>query len=915
MDNFGVSLFSIEVSKRYILAIYDEGALPLETIALTIDGKKIICPAGTSILEAAEQNGIKIPKLCYHPDLKPFGACRMCLVEDEKTGRLMASCVTPVAPDMAVQTATERTIKHRRNIARLMIAEHPESCIVCTKGNRCQLRWVAAQLGVGETDLYPMPNYKPFEEANPFIIRDLSKCILCGKCIRADHELVAVGAIDYNLRGFGSRPATVHEQGLEKSNCTFCGTCVSMCPTGALSAKNSRYVGSPETENISICGFCSVGCRLAMGATDEHIIEVNPAELPDSVNSATLCVRGHFAHDFLNSTQRLISPLGRKKSEDDTEQLVPMAWDEALSTVSKRLLEIKDENGPQSIAFLGSSKCSNEENYLFQKIARAIIGTNNVDNGGYIYGQPLMKVLDEKTAGGYRVNQLADLEKADAILVLGADPNHSVPVVGYYLKKAARKGIPLILVDPRRTELASFASLWLAIRPQSDLELINGLAALLHEQKAYDSSFVDQYTEGFSLFRYGLSSLDMAKISQETDLDRAVIDKTADLLKQKKIAIVIGHGIIQQKNAQHTLGAILNLALMTGSLGSPGAGLFVLARENNQPGAMDMGTAPDLLPGRQPLDDDAARKKWEKNWKVSISPDPGLNLVRIIEAAEAGSLKALYIMGENPLRALPESARVKKALGKLEFLCVQDILNNETTQMADVVLPGAAINEKQGSITNLEGRIQSFQPVVSPPGKARPDWEILDLLAAELGTGKAYGTIEKIRDEIRQLVPAYESLNGHDHGWLKTTGEKALFNTAGADDLISFYPVVSTEDDPDDKKFPFTAIIGSLRYQLGSGTRTHASERINGFDLAGQLEISSQDSIDLEVQDGDAVTVTSTSGSITRKVRIDKSLGPDHLFVPTGYNGNDAMNLLPLSDITKPGSPGWKTTRVKVTKA
>jgi len=875
----------------------------LETIALTIDGKKIICPAGTSILEAAEQNRIKIPKLCYHPDLKPFGACRMCLVEDIKTGRLMASCVTPVAPDMAIQTKNERITKHRRNIARLMIAEHPESCIVCSKGNRCQLRWVAAQLGVGETDLYHMPNYKPFEEANPFIIRDLSKCILCGKCIRADHELVVVGAIDYNLRGFSSRPATAHELGLEQSNCTFCGTCVSMCPTGALSAKNSRYVGSPEKEAVSICGFCSVGCRLSMGATGERIIDVNPAQLPDSVNKATLCVRGHFAHDFLNSPQRLISPLGRKKGEQATDELVPMAWDDALGTITRRLLEIKSENGPQSIAFLGSSKCSNEENYLFGKIARAIIGTNNIDNGGYIYGQPLLKVLDEKTAGGYRLNRLADLEKAEAILVLGADPNHSVPVVSYYLKKAAKKGTPLILVDPRKTELAAFASIWLAVKPQSDLELINALAALLQEQKAYDSSFVDQYTEGFSLFRYGLSSLDMDKISRVTNLETAAIQKTANLLKQKKMAIVIGHGIFQQKNALHTLGAILNLALMTGSLGSPGAGLFVLARENNQPGAMDMGSAPDLLPGRQPLGDETARKKWEKNWKTSISPDPGLNLVRIIEAAEKGSLKALYVMGENPLRALPESKRVKKALGKLEFLVVQDILNTETAKIADVVLPGAAISEKQGSTTNLEGRIQTFQPVVSPPGKARPDWEILDLLAAKLGGSEPYGSLEKIRGEIRKLVPMYASLNGQDHGWIETTTDK----------LISFYPVVSTEDDPDDKNYPYTAIIGSLRYQLGSGTRTQASDRIRGFDLAGQLEISLQDSARLNAKNDDTVIVTSRSGSVTRKIRIEKSLGAGQIFVPTGFNGNDAMNLLALSDITKPGSPGWKTVRAKLT--
>ena len=882
----------------------------METIALTIDGKKIICPAETSILEAAEQNGIKIPKLCYHPDLKPFGACRMCLVEDEKTGRLMASCVTPVVPDMVIQTATERIIRHRRNIARLMIAEHPESCIVCSKGNRCQLRWVAAQLGVGETDLYHMPNYKPFEEANPFIIRDLSKCILCGKCIRADHELVVVGAIDYNQRGFGSRPATVHELGLEQSNCTFCGTCVSMCPTGALSAKNSRYVGTPEREAVSICGFCSVGCRLAMGATGEHIIDVNPAQLPESVNGATLCVRGHFAHDFLNSPQRLISPLGRKEGE-----LVPMAWDDALGLITKRLIEIKNENGPQSIAFLGSSKCTNEENYLFQKIARAMIGTNNVDNGGYIFGQSLMKVLDQKTDGGYRLNRLADLEKAEAILVLGADPNHSVPVVSYYLKKAAQKGIPLIVVDPRKTELAAFASVWLAVKPQSDLELINGLAALLHEDKTYDSSFVDQYTEGFSLFRYGLSSLDMDRISRLTNLETAAINKTAKLIKRKKIAIVVGHGIIQQKYALHTLGAILNLALMTGSLGSPGAGIFVLARENNQLGATDMGAAPDLLPGRQPIDDDTARRKWEKTWKTSISPDPGLNMARVIAAAEKGSLKALYIMGENPLRALPESGRVKKALENLELLVVQDILNSETAQIADVVLPGAPLSEKQGSVTNLEGRIQSFLPVVTPPGKARPDWQILDLLAAGLSKSEPYGSLEKIRAEIRKLVPMYASLNGQNQDWIKPISGKALFKDPGAEGLISFYPVVSTEDEPADNDFPFTAIIGSLRFHLGSGTRTQASDRIQEFDLAGQLEVSPPVGASLDLKDDDTVVVTSKFGSVTRGIRIEKGLGANHIFVPTGFNGNEAMDLLALSDITKPGSPGWKTCRVKIEKA
>jgi formate dehydrogenase alpha subunit len=887
----------------------------LETIALTIDGKRIICSAETSILEAAEKNGIKIPRLCYHPELKPFGACRICLVEDEKTGRLVASCVTPAAPDMVLQTASPRIIKHRRNIARLMIAEHPESCILCSKGNRCQLRWVAAQLGVGETNLYHMPNYKPYEEANPFIIRDLSKCILCGKCIRADHELVAVGAIDYNLRGFKSRPATAHELGLEQSTCTFCGTCVSMCPTGALSAKNTRYVGGPEQESMSICGFCSVGCSLAMGAADNRIIEVNPAQLPQSVNGATLCVRGHFAHDFLNSPRRLIGPMGRKNGNRENDELVPISWDSALDLIAHRLMEIKTVSGPQSIAFWGSSKCTNEENYLFQKIARALIGTNNIDNGGYISGQPLLKVFDEKTGGGYRQNRLADLEKAEVILILGADPSHSVPVVGYYLKRAARQGIPLIVVDPRKTELASTASIWLPIKPQTDLELINGLAALLHEKKAYDSSFVDRYTEGFSLFRYSLSSLDMEKISRLTHLEMAALNKTARLLQGKKIAIVIGHGVSQQKYGSHTLGAILNLSLLTGSLGRAGAGVYVLARENNQLGAMDMGSVPDLLPGRQFIDNDSARKKWEKNWKINISPDPGLNLVQMIEAAERGNLKALYIMGENPLRALPQTDRVQNALKNLEFIVVQDILNTKTAKIADVVLPGAAISEKEGSVTNLEGRIQFFQAVTPPPAKAKPDWEILDLLSAGLGNRDPYGSIEKIRQEIRHFVPMYGSLKGPDHTWVQTTSDKALFKVRGAEGLITFYPVVSTEDSPADTEYPITAIVGTQRYHLGSGTRTQASDRIQGFEFTGKLEISPEDGANLDLKDDDTIIVRSRFGALRRKIRLKKALPPGHIFVPAGFNGNEAMGLFNLSDMTKPGSAGWKTCGVKLEKA
>ncbi|MEW6616547.1 MAG: molybdopterin-dependent oxidoreductase [Thermodesulfobacteriota bacterium] len=882
----------------------------MENITLSINGKNVSCQPGTSILEAAEQHGIEIPKLCYHPDLKPFGACRLCLVEDVKAGRIMASCVTPAAPDMSILTESPRINKHRRNIVRLMIAEHPESCIFCSKGNRCQLRQIAAKLGIGETNLYPMPNYKPLEQANPFIIRDLSKCILCGKCIRADHELVVVGAIDYNMRGFKSRPATLYDLGLELSDCTFCGTCVSMCPTGALAPNNKRYVGTPQRESRSICGFCGVGCSLAMGVVDEQIIEVNPSHLSGTVNGASLCVRGHFAHDFLNAGERLSSPLVRKDGE-----LVSASWGETLEVVARRLLEIKRENGPQNVAFLGSSKCTNEENYLFQKIARVVLETNNVDNGGYISGQSLLNLIDEKTDGRYRIQPLTQLEKEDAIFVIGADPNHSVPVMSYYLKRAAKKGIPLIVADPRRTELVDFSSIWLRVFPGSDLELINALALLLYQKKAYASDFIIQFTEGFDLYRRGLSSLDLDRSSRITSIERRTLEETAELLHGKKIAFVVGHGILQQRYGRESLDAVINLLLMTGSLGPDGIGLYVVARENNQSGARDMGAVPYGLPGGQFLSSDLARKQWERLWQAKISPDEGLNMIRMIEEAEKSNLKALYIMGENPLRSLPQPDRVRSALEKLDFVVVQDIFANETAGIADVVLPGAAFCEKGGSFTNMEGRIQTFTPVVLPPGDAKPDWEILALLAEKMGYSKHYSSLERVTEEIVGSVPMYASPDGHGYTpWIRETSEKARFRHDGKGDLIPFSPVVSTEDEVSDDAYPLTAILGSYRYHLGSGTRTSRSKRIQEFDSKGEIEISPIDGTKLNLHNGDAVRVLSRYGVLTRRIRLEDSLRAGLIYVPVAFNDNDSRNLIDLVQLFSHDSLGWKTCRVKLEK-
>ena len=883
----------------------------MEHVSLRINGVNVVAPAGTSILSAAGENGIRIPTLCHHPHLEPVGACRLCIVEDEKSGRIMASCVTPVASGMAVQTDTPNLRRHRANIVRLIMANHPESCIVCNKGNRCELRNLAADLGIGVTGLYSMPRYMRLEEANPFIVRDLTKCILCGKCIRADHDLVAVGAIDYNRRGFESRPATVHARPLEKSSCTFCGTCVSLCPTGALMTKNRYYAGSPQREAPTLCGFCGVGCSLVIGSTNGQVVEVNPSHGDQTVNRSTLCVRGHFAHDYLNASERLTSPLIRKGNG-----LEKVSWEEAMGLVAEKLLSIKAKDGPQSIALLGSSKCTVEENYLFQKIARVVLATNNVDNGGALYGRAAWRRLEERLEGGGRVKPLSDLEQAEAVVVLGADPTQSVPVLGYHLRRAGRKrAIPLMVIDPRKTDLVAFSSLWLPLNPNSDSEFIHGIAHILLKKGWYDRDFVKSFTEGIDEYRASLSSLDLERVCAVTGLDAEAIDEAAGLLAGKKIAFVLGHGASTQRWGLQVMDAVVNLALMTGSLGNKCSGFYMVARENNEAGAWDMGTVPDNLPGRQFLADRTVRKHWERAWRTVLSPDPGLKLDRMITEAEKGNLKALYVMGENPVRALPGSRRVGRALKNLEFLVVQDVLETETTRLAHVVLPGAPSSEKAGSFTNMEGRIQSFEPAVPPAGEAKPDWEILTLLGKKMGSKDPYRSIEHVRYEISSLVPGYADLaKSRGTAWVGEKGGAKLFTLGGEGSLLAFSPYAPVPFEGPDKGYPYQAIFGSPRCHLGSGTRTAHSARMKEYASEGEVEISQEDGRLLGIEDEDTVTIASVRGALQRKAVLSTQIRSGLIYVPRAVSGNSAASLIPLATLGGAGDTGSNVVSVKIEK-
>ncbi len=589
-------------------------------------------------------------------------------------------------------------------------------------------------------------------------------------------------------------------------------------------------------------------------------------------------------------------------------------------------MNIKNQHGPNSIAFLGSSKCTNEENYLFQKIARTIIGTNNVDNGGYMSGRLFLNLVEERTDKAGRFNFFAGpftgLEQAEIIFVLGAEPAQSAPVFDYYLKRSAKKDIPLIVANPRKTELTNNAAVW--IHPngyQSSkqnivdtfyLELINLISAQLLAKDATDSSFISRFTSGYEEYKSELLSLGQNRSTQSANLDIKAIENAVSAFAGKKITFVVGDGLMLQRYGKETMDALLNLALMTGSIGYKGAGFHVLSRENNLVGSWDMGTVPEGLPGRMMVTNENDRKIWEKAWKTKIQKSQGLDLLQMIEKAEEGSLKAIYIMGENPLRSLPQPDRLLQSFKNLEFIVAQDILVNETVNLADVVLPGAAFSEKAGSFTNMEGTIQCFSPAVTPPGNAKPDLEILGLIAEKMGAPEYKSTHKEIRKEISSTISVFSESAACKHPiWIRDRNQQ---KDNLAEELISFSPVTSGTETEFDEDYPFIALFGSLRFHLGSGTRTEQSARISASDSKGEIELSPGDAGKMKLIQDDLIKVTSVTGAIERKIKINRNIQDGYIHIPTAFNHNDARDLIQLRPLLDAGSSGWDSCQVTVEK-
>ncbi|NWF53401.1 MAG: molybdopterin-dependent oxidoreductase [Syntrophaceae bacterium] len=867
-------------------------------VTVTIDGREASGREGMTILDLAEEMKIPIPTLCHDSHLASYGACRVCLVEEEKSGALLASCVAPLSPGMVIRTDSPRVLEARRMIVKLMLASHPESCLVCEKGNRCQLRQIALDLGIGLSDLYRLPNYSGTQEVNPFIKRDLSKCILCGKCIRADHELVVEGAIDYFHRGFDARPATLHDQALESSECTFCGACVDICPTGALSERDRPLQSTPGASFSSVCPYCGCGCKIFLGVNGERVVAVNPDREDGSGPSPVLCVKGHYGLDFIDSASRLRTPLIRKEG-----RLVECSWEEALDCVGREMKRIQDRYGPDALAFLGSPQCTNEENYLFQKLARAGFGTNNIDHGNPFNTLPAPDFFGPGLGWGAMTSPLAAIEEAKGILVVGANPEETAPLAAYKIKRAVRfQGANLYLVDPRRTRLVPFARDWLRPRLGGEASLLLGFVRVILDEELWEKEWVERNVEGLKALREEMEPWDLARAERDSGIGREVIrGRARDLASCWPRAFILGNGIWQGVRGRTGLAAAINLALLLGCQRR----FYPLGMESNGQGARDMGALPHFLPGYQSWEDEETIKRFEKAWGGPLPRKNGLSARQMVREAAEGKVRGMYIMGENPVRSFPDASRVREALGKLEFLAVQDLFLTETAQMARVVLSASSFAEKEGTLTNGERRVQLLRAAAQPAGQSLPDWKILTEVFRRAGGAPLETSPREVMEEISSLVPfyrgvAYARLEKMSLilpcGDPQDEGTPRLPERAFQAGKQSFLRVPENEfrmaEDP--AGAPFRLLVGSTLYHSGGGTRSSRSARLSRFDPRGGLRMNPGDALALGLEGGSRVKLSTEKKEMVFRLSLDAGLPPGVLFFPLSPAAEErVIDLLP----------------------
>lgn len=899
-------------------------AAPQDWVRLSVDGRELAVPPGTSILEAARRAGVDIPTLCYHPELTVAGACRLCLVEVEGARNLAAACATPVQQDMVVHTESPQVVEARRTVLELLLQNHPLECYRCERNGDCRLQDYAYRYQVEAPQRPGAVRHFAPDDSNPFFVRDYDKCILCGQCVRVCDEIQAIGAIDYTRRGFNTQITSAYGQGLEEAGCVFCGMCVDVCPVGALVPKYALGAGRSweKTWKRTICPYCGVGCAIELAVKGGRIVGARAA--PDSpANAGKICVKGHFGWNFVQSPDRLTTPLVRRGGKDSP--LEPASWDEALDRVARGLAEIREQYGPDALAVLSSAKCTNEENYLMQKLARAVLGTNNVDHCARLCHASTVAGLAMAFGSGAMTNSIGDLAQAQVLLVIGSNTTEAHPVIGLRIKEAVRRGAKLIVADPRRIPLTRYADLHLQLLPGTNVALLNGLAWIIWKRGWYDAEFVAARTEGFEGWSRAVEPYNPEYVSKLTGVPVQALEEAARLYAQaERAAIVYSMGVTQHTSGTDGVLAVANLAMLTGNLGRPGTGVNPLRGQNNVQGACDMGALPDVLPGYQKIEDPAVREKFGRAWGVRLPERPGLTVTEIMDAAARGQIRGLYLMGENPVLSDPDAGHVQQALQRLDFLVVQDIFLTESAALADVVLPGTTFAEKEGTFTNTERRVQEFTPVIEPVGAARPDWQILLDVAERLGHRWDTRTPAAILDEAASLTPIYGGIRHRRLGpaglqWPCPTpdhpGTPILHTQQFSRGKGLFHPVTYRRaHELPDEEYPFILSTGRLLFHFHTGTMSRRSPELTTHRPWERSEINRQDAARLGLKDGDVARIRSRRGSVLTRVEVTDRVPPGVVFMTFHYR-ESAANLLTAAALDPVARiPEFKVSAVQVEK-
>ncbi len=888
-------------------------------LEVTVDGEVVEVPEGSTILEASRRAGKYVPTLCYHPQMDPVEKCRMCLVEVEGWPRRAPACFTKAHDGMVVATDTEALRASQRQNVELNLRDHDLTCWACEQDGMCGLQDVMYKLGIKEPrhgTLTP-ERRRPITKDNPFIQIDHNRCIMCAMCIKACDDVQVQGVLA--IKGKGREALLLPKNNtFDDSGCVYCGQCVAVCPVEALQEVDAVGKGrDAEFEHIPVvCVYCGVGCRFDLATKGGQVIKIQ-TRAEYEPNGISTCVKGKFGYKFIADKRRLTVPLIKEDGK-----FREASWDEALDLIARRLGEVRDKYGGRAIGTLASSKCTNEENYVFQKWVRAALKTNTVDTCTRLCHSSSVAALRRALGSGAATGNIPDIQASDVLLISGSDTTVSHPVIGTRIKQAAKAGCKLVVVDPRRVEIATYAHLYLQPKPSTDIAWLNGLLHVIIRDGLVDQAFVDSRTEGFEAVKEAVKEYTPEKVESVTGIPAADLEEAARVYGQAKNATIFwSMGLSQSTHGVDNVLAVINLALACGQFGRPGAGLHPLRGQNNVQGASDFGALPDTFPDYQDVTKQANWEKFEKAWGVPLDRQLGLKSTQMLDAMNEGKLRAMYIMGENPLLSDADLDHSRKAYKKLDFMAVQDIFMTETAELADVVLPAAAWGEKEGTFSNTERRVQITRGGLPPPGQARLDWQIISDISTRMGYPMEFAGAEEIFNEAVTLMPqlagmSYPRLEEAGLLWPCPTpghpGTPNLYEDSFPVGRGKFVPVKHRLGvEVPDRQYPLVYTTGRTLFQWHTGSVTRKTD----LELAASepvAEINAADAVAADVRDGDWVWVETRRGKIKCRAALTDKVPEGVVFVPFHYSEAAANQLTPTYSDPVSGIPDFKFSAARI---